>query len=128
MIAVDDERADAGVREPLEAVAESELGPGPPVGTVVDIACEQTSGHPLVERGLHQPVERIERGVAEHPGHLVRVGPELCDRSVQVQVGGVQESHSGISSLFYWWNRLYGWNGMGGTKCGDLSTECRNGV
>ena len=93
VVAVHDERADAGSREAAQAVPESQLGPGPALGAVVDVTREHAERDLPGQRQPDEVVERSQRGVAQRIVDLTAVGTKALDRRVEMEIGGVQESH-----------------------------------
>ena len=93
MVAVADERSDAGFGQPADAVRETELRTQAPIRRVVDVTGNQQRVDLLVKTESHDVVVRRKGGVAEVVGHMGGRGrSQSGERTVKVQIRGVHET------------------------------------
>ena len=92
VISVGDKDGNAMLTHPFHSAQEAQLRPHAAVGAIVEVSRERHERGFAVDRHSHQRVERFERGVPQTVGDLRRRPPDGSERSVQVQIGCVNEA------------------------------------
>jgi hypothetical protein len=93
VIAMADERTDAGLVEPVETVDEPALSPQAAVGAVVDVSRYEKRVHPFRDTEIDDVVIGIEGRLPKTRGNMLRhTGLQARKRAVEMQIGGVYET------------------------------------
>ena len=100
MVAVTDERAYARLVQPLQALDELELRAQAAVRRVIHVTRDEQRVHPLVDAQVDDVLIGRERSGIERVRHVVGSRRlQAGERTVEVQVGGVDEAEEGHVAL-----------------------------
>ena len=91
MVAGDDEDGDVRFAEPVELPDEVEAGVVVAPVAIVEVARDQQEIDPTIDRQLNQPLERPAGCPSDPIDGRVLVAFEAPERTVEVDIGGVDE-------------------------------------
>jgi hypothetical protein len=93
VVAVEQIDRDAGLVQPAHLAHEEVAGVEVAPGAVVEVAGDDEEIDRQLDRLVHEVGEGVPRGVAQRLHRGVLVGGQPAQRTVEVDVGGVDESH-----------------------------------